>query len=142
MKKVLVIDDEADMRRILCRALEAFGYDVRAVEDGSAGLACCREWEPDAVVTDIFMPDQDGLETIRGLRALISRDRIIAISGGGMMGHLDVLRSARLMGAQHVLTKPFELRELQVILKDMLDSPPRSEAGTSSDTPPPKPGEA
>ncbi len=123
MKKILVIDDDPNMRRLLSRTLVALGHEIKVAENGEEGVACCLEWSPDAVLTDIYMPDQDGLETIKKIRAHISGDRIIAMSGGGSIGHMDVLRCARLMGAKYVLTKPFDLNDLKSYLKEMFEDP-------------------
>ncbi len=119
MLRVLVIDDERAMRVLLERQLTRWGYEVVCVEDGSVGLQRCLEWQPQVVLTDIYMPGQDGLELIRSLRKGASQALIIAMSGGGQIGQLDVLRSAKLMGARHVLTKPFDAAELKALLADV-----------------------
>ncbi len=119
MKKVLVIDDEPDLRHSLSRAVASFGYDVKDAANGAVGLKLCKEWEPDAILTDIYMPEQDGLELITHLQKLRTDARIIAMSGGGEIGMLGVLPIAKDMGAAHILTKPFELSELKTALSDV-----------------------
>ncbi len=116
--KVLIIDDEESIRSVLIRAISSLGYDVKAAADGHTGISLCNEWNPDIILTDIFMPEQDGLEIIRSLRKTLPGVPIIAMSGGGNMGHLDVLRTARAMGAVNNLSKPFEISDL----KDALES--------------------
>lgn len=113
MKRVLIIDDQDDLRRLLRHAVQSFGYETREAADGREGIAVCREWNPHIILTDIFMPERDGLEIMRELRNSSSRARVIAMSGGGNMGHLNVLRTARAMGAAGVLTKPFSMQSLR-----------------------------
>ena len=123
MKRILVIDDEDAARRVLTRALKMYGYEVLEADDGVKGMRQCRETLPDAVITDIFMPEQDGLETITAMRAQWPEIKIIAVSGGGNMGHLDILHAARAMGASKVLTKPFDLAEMKAVLEDVVGAP-------------------
>jgi CheY-like chemotaxis protein len=124
MKKVLVIDDQESICRMLQSLIKSVGHEVRLAGNGREGLAICAEWNPDLILTDIFMPDQDGLEIIRALRKTAPQTRVIAMSGGGDMGDLDVLRTARVMGAVAVLTKPFLLDDLRKCLEQVLgDSP-------------------
>ncbi len=120
MKKVLIIDDEDALRRTLVRAATAFGYEVKDAGDGRTGIHVCADWKPDVIVTDIFMPEQDGIELITKLRQEQPTARIIAMSGGGEIGHMDVLRVAKAMGAAHVLAKPFALTELKKALEGSL----------------------
>ena len=128
MKHVLVIDDQKEVRNVLCRAMQSFGYEVHEAENGREGIRVSREIKPHLVLTDIFMPEQDGLETIRALRKLYRDIPIIAMSGGGDMGHLDVLRIARAMGAVQILAKPFSMQKLRDVLTEVL--PPGAPAET------------
>lgn len=121
MKRILVIDDEPAIRRLIRGAMESVGYTVREAENGCEGLNQCEAWTPDVVITDIFMPEQDGLQTMRTLRKTFPRARIIAISGGGDMGDLDVLRTARAMGATTILQKPFDMSTLRKVVERILN---------------------
>ena|SRR5687767_14998071 len=112
MAKILLIDDSEDLRAMLRDELIAAGYDVTAVADGIAGLAAVRKASVDIVVTDIFMPEKDGLETIVEMRRDFPRIKIIAISGGGRMQRTDHLTVAHEIGADEVLRKPFEPAQL------------------------------
>ena len=123
MKSILVIDDEPSLRRLMRKSLEAQGYAVREAENGRDGIAQCAVQPPDLIITDIFMPEQDGLETLRTLRKSQPDIRVIAMSGGGYMGDLDVLRTARLMGARTILSKPFDMQTLAQAVQDELDAP-------------------
>ena len=108
LSKVLVIDDDPVARMTLRAILEDEGYSVTCAEDGRRGLEAFRKLSPDLVVTDIIMPEKEGIETIRELQSIWPEGPIIAISGGGRTGNTDYLRLARGMGANAVLMKPFE----------------------------------
>ncbi len=123
MVRILIIDDELSVRSYLKRLLVRWGYEVDCAPDGETGLQRCHEWQPHAVLTDIYMPGQDGLEFIRALRKQATGAGIIAMSGGGQIGQLDVLRSAKLMGARQVLTKPFDSETLKAVLQEMAPAP-------------------
>src|SRR5882672_836694 len=85
--RILVIDDDGLLRSALRIALEAAGYEVIEAADGNAGLRRQREQGADLVLVDIFMPEGDGFEVIRALRAAIPQPQIVAMSGGGQTGH-------------------------------------------------------
>lgn len=129
MATILIIDDQVDMRKLLRRALESFGHQVLEADDGKKGMDLCRETLPDLILTDIFMPEKDGLETIRELRKIHPKLKVLAMSGGGTMGNMDVLRIARAMGAYKVLAKPFSMIDLKetisaALSKDTPSTPP------------------
>ena len=106
MSKVLVIDDEPGIRTVMCSALEAAGYEVLAFAEGGGAIEHVREEPADLLITDIFMPDVEGLETIREIRRLRPDMPIIAISGIDLEG-ADYLGFARKFGAVATLKKPF-----------------------------------
>jgi DNA-binding response OmpR family regulator len=120
MTRVLVMDDDAVLRGALRVALEAAGYEVLDAADGDAGLRLHRMHGADLVLVDVFMPERDGLEVIRALRTAIPRPKIVAISGGGRIGDLDVLRAAAALGAARTLQKPFEPHVLLAAIRDVL----------------------
>jgi two-component system chemotaxis response regulator CheY len=95
--RVLVIDDHAVVRVALCEALNDAGYLVAEACDGAEGVGLLRNNPADAVVMDIYMPRQDGFETIRKLRRVAPAVKIIAISGSSR-GEFDPLKAARLLG--------------------------------------------
>jgi CheY-like chemotaxis protein len=120
MPRVLVIDDDDELRWLIARMLIAAGYEVQEATDGKAGLACYRQERSDVVLTDIVMPHSDGLETIRALRLTDSAVKIIAMSGGDRG-----LRSGD-YGASRFLLKPFTLDELLTAVAEVLgDDAPR-----------------
>jgi len=106
MSKILVIDDEPGIRAIMCSALEAAGYEVVGFAEGGGAIEHVREESADLLITDIFMPEVEGLETIREIRRLRPDMPIIAISGIDLEG-ADYLGFARKFGAAATLRKPF-----------------------------------
>lgn len=120
MARVLVIDDDAHMRRSLRRLLETAGHVVAEAGNGDQGLALFASEPIDLVVTDILMPDKEGIETIRELRQRAAVP-ILAISGASAgFGELDVLGFAQRLGADDALAKPFRARELLDKVASML----------------------
>ncbi len=121
MARVLVIDDDDDTRRMLCEVLTRAGHEVVAAADGRTGVARYRESRADVVITDIFMPEFDGLETIREIRREFLQARIIAISGGGRRSDFDYLPSALMLGAWRTMDKPFNPAELLQAVAEALE---------------------
>lgn len=111
MTRVLVIDDDPLVRATLRAILDAAGFEVVLASDGLDGLAEFKRRRADLVITDIVMPDMEGIETIRQLRAHEPPVPILAISGGGRGVPLDYLRMAQQLGATASLSKPFEADE-------------------------------
>jgi len=112
MARILVIDDDRLLREAVRALLESARYDVIEAADGDAGLRLYREQGADLVLVDIFMPERDGLEVIRTLRAEAPQALIIAMSGGGRLVKVDLLQAAARFGASRPLAKPFEPRTL------------------------------
>ena len=112
MQQILVIDDDVLVRSTISRILERKGYEVLAADDGAQGLSMFERHHPDLVITDIIMPEKEGIETIREIRRLSPEIKIIAISGGGRLGNFDFLDIATQFGAAEVLGKPFDAADL------------------------------
>ena len=121
MTRILVIDDDAEIRQVLQHILERAGYEVRDAADGRQGLECVRAEPIDLVVTDIIMPEKEGIETIRELQADCPDVKIIAISGGGRVSPYDYLEMAQKFGAVKTFEKPFEWDELIMAIDEILD---------------------
>ena len=117
---VLVVDDEPSVRATLSLCLRAAGYETICAEDGCAAQQLINDFNPSAIVTDIFMPDRDGLETITAFRREFPATRIVAMSGGGVRvdGAL-YLETAEVAGADAVLRKPFDPDALLQVLRDL-----------------------
>ncbi|MBP2231576.1 response regulator transcription factor [Azospirillum agricola] len=112
MASVLVIDDDDVVRSMLLHILTRNGHEAAGARDGEEGIARFQRNPADLVITDIFMPNQEGLATIMALRRNRPDLRIIAISGGGARASLDVLPVAEALGAQKTLRKPFKPAEI------------------------------
>lgn len=121
MTRLLIIDDDEELRSLIKEGLRAAGFDVVDAPNGKAGLALQRAHAADLVITDIFMPGQEGLETIYALRREFPAARVIAISGGGYRMKHDYLEVARDLGADACLRKPFEVRELLEAVERVLN---------------------
>jgi CheY-like chemotaxis protein len=120
--RVLVIDDNADIRDMVRTVLVHAGYEVVAAADGAGGLQEQRSQPSDLVITDIFMPQQDGIETIGLLKKEFPETLIIAMSGGSKLtrpGSVDYLETARKFGAVQVLRKPFDIDELLTVVREV-----------------------
>jgi two-component system, chemotaxis family, chemotaxis protein CheY len=103
---ILIVEDDPVVRRTLELALRSAGFDAIPASNGQEGIALFRLRSPHVVVTDILMPEQDGIETILQIRREAPATKIIAISGGGSVGHSDFLEIATKLGANVVLAKP------------------------------------
>jgi DNA-binding response OmpR family regulator len=117
---VLVIDDDPDMVESLAMLLEDHGFAVLTANNGARGLEAFREHRPVAVLTDIMMPEQDGIETILQMRRERAEVKIIAISGASRVGKTDFLAIARKLGADASFEKGRSANELLVLLKATL----------------------
>lgn len=113
MASILIVDDDDILRTTLAHALETFGHTVRQAADGNEGIAAFRAQPADLVLTDIVMPEKEGLDIIRDLRRDFPRLRIIAMSGGLAYDPKLYLHMAARFGATAVLSKPFSLAELR-----------------------------
>jgi DNA-binding response OmpR family regulator len=110
--KILVMDDEVQILRLVTEILQPDGHEVLCAKDGVAGMALFRKEAPEMVIIDIVMPEQEGIETILAIRRESPKVKIIAISGAGQVGDVDVLKMARAFGADDVIAKPFRAQEL------------------------------
>lgn len=120
--KILVIDDDTLVRRTLCMTLAKMGYAVVEAPTGQMGIVEFKKENPDIVITDVMMPDKNGLETISELRAINPAVRIVAMSGNGPPGSgTDLLDLALDVGAVATLNKPFTIEAI----RDVLDNLPK-----------------
>ena len=122
-QQILVIDDVGGIRQLLRDGLNAAGYGVFMAANGQQGLALFQTQPSDLVITDIFMPEGDGLEVIRSLRKTYPTLPIIAISGDGRLPNQMMLPVAKALGANQVLAKPFRMRDLVASVKQLLPPP-------------------
>jgi DNA-binding response OmpR family regulator len=131
---ILVIDDDEAVRYAIRRAFREEGFTVAVAADGGQGLELVDAVSPALVITDLIMPEKEGLETIRELRKRRPDLPIIAISGGGRVVGCDFLDVARKLGANEALVKPFEPEQLIEAANRQLGrltSPGKSPSGAS-----------
>ena len=120
MVKVLVADDEDMVRMVVKQTLVKAGIDVVEASNGREALEMQASDPSDVLITDIIMPEQEGIETIVQMRKDYPDLPIIAMSGGGRIGATDYLQAAKEFGARHVLEKPFDRKELLLAVQDCL----------------------
>ena len=122
MKKILVIDDEPDILKLISKILEKAGYKVMTAENGRLADKLLNEYLFDLVITDIVMPQKEGLEIIFQLRENSPDTKILAISGGGKIEPAEYLDTARATGAHAIVKKPFEISHLLKKVEQLLNS--------------------
>ncbi len=121
MARILVIDDDEQVRTVLLRSLEYEGYQVMEAPNGKVGMELIREEPFDLVVTDIVMPEKEGIEIIGELRQYFPETKIIAISGGARNLRANVvLNTAKILGVHCTMFKPFEIDDLLGIIEKNL----------------------
>lgn len=126
MKRILLIEDDSAERELFKVALERAGYEVLEAPNGEVGLQMFQQQPCEVVITDIFMPEKEGLETILTLKKDYPSVKIIAISGGGVksryagkLGAETALQAAQEFGALHTLEKPIALKKLVAIVNEL-----------------------
>jgi CheY-like chemotaxis protein len=124
MKRILVIDDDTQMRQMLRQTLERAGYEVVEAQDGEEGMKLYRQSPTDLIITDIIMPEKEGVETIIELKRDFPDVKIIAISGGSRgVAAQNCLSYVSCLGVSDVFSKPFEREELlEAIQKALCDT--------------------
>lgn len=122
--KVLIIDDDPALLRLMSMAFKRAGYSTMAAENGRKGIRMASAHRPDLVVTDIVMPDIEGIGAIRAIKGAKRPPKIIAISGAGRGRGSDYLLWASHLGADEVLAKPFRMSELLKISQSVIASKP------------------
>jgi CheY-like chemotaxis protein len=121
MARILIIDDEAMIRELLMEMLEREGYETITASDGKDGMRVYRENPADLIITDIIMPEKEGIETIMEIRRDFRDAKVIAMSGGGRIGSETYLQIAKAFGANGTLAKPFDRQELLKQVHEILE---------------------
>ncbi len=125
MARILVIDDERHIRTLVNAFLVQDGHEVDLAENGKEGLKLIGLNRYDLLITDIVMPEQDGLGVLMELKGQEPRIRVIVMSGGGERLNIEnYLNLARLMGADRVLSKPLDFLKLQTAVREVLETKP------------------
>lgn len=123
-RRILVVDDEPQITRVLRTSLDAHGYDLRVANDGESALQILKDWTPDLMITDLSMPEMDGLELCRRFR-LKSKAPIIVLS---VKGDERIKVQALDAGADDYVTKPFGINELLARVRASLRRAPQEES--------------
>lgn len=132
MREILVADDDPGMRGALKLALEAAGYRVRVASHGREAFSLQQENPADVLITDIFMPENDGFEAIDLFRTSFPATKIIVMSGDAKRAKLEYLPVAALIGVDATLKKPFRTEQLLQALRS-LDAPGMPESAAKKD---------
>ena len=122
MADILIIDDEEIVRRSIRSILEPEGHVIREAATGEEGISTTYKQTPDLIITDIFMPDKDGLEVIQELRQKAPSLKILAITGGGVNHSFNLLPQAKVFGARATLQNPFLREELIAAVDQALNT--------------------
>ncbi|HEC44618.1 MAG TPA: response regulator [Bacteroides sp.] len=120
MGKILIIDDEPYILLMLKKMLEKAGYEVNLASNGREGMALFEKASADLVITDIIMPDKEGLELILEMKKQRPALKIIAMSGGGRISPESYLECAKHFGAEKVFQKPFRQKDLISAVKELI----------------------
>ncbi|MEN8229668.1 MAG: response regulator [Bacteroidota bacterium] len=120
MKKILIIDDEPHILLMLKKMLERAGYAIDLASNGNEGLNIFNQNPSDLVITDIIMPDKEGLETIREMKRIQPDLKIIAMSGGGKISAENYLETAKIFGASRIIEKPFTQQLMVSAVNELL----------------------
>ena len=122
MPRILVIDDNDEFKKMTCEILKNEGYEVLSASSGKDGVKLCRGQPVDLIVTDLLMPDMDGIETIRELRSTSPDSKVIVVSGGGTAGSGDeYLESVQVMfDIKHTFSKPFDMDQFLQAVKELV----------------------
>jgi CheY-like chemotaxis protein len=123
MAKILVLDDELSILLMIKKMLEKAGHVVSLALNGKEGLELFEKDRPDMLITDIIMPEKEGLETIFELRRKYPELKIIAISGGGRISPDGYLPGAKLLGADMTFQKPLDQKEFLQAVSQLLNKP-------------------
>ena len=137
MRRILIIDDDHHILLMIKKMLERAGFEVDLASNGNEGLELFKRMPIDLVITDIIMPEKEGLETIREMKRLRSDLKIIAMSGGGKVSSDNYLNTAKIFGASKILTKPFSQKQMVSAVQDLIgdssDGMPYNEKEQSED---------
>ena len=118
-----MIDDELQIRRLFIQKMADSDYEIIEASNGNEGLKLYREHKPDLVITDLIMPEKEGIETITELKKENPHVKIIAISGGGRINPDDYLHIAKNLGAERTFSKPIDWPSLIKTVKELINQP-------------------
>lgn len=125
MAGILIVEDDKDLREMLKTSLLMRKYTVLEASDGKEALLKFRPSVTDMVITDLIMPDEDGLKVIMKIKEIKPSVKIIAISGGGKAGPGNYLNLAKALGADEIFPKPFSINEMIKKIDELLNEEQR-----------------
>tara|TARA_B100001971_G_C17997368_1_gene435450 strand:- start:188 stop:598 length:411 start_codon:yes stop_codon:yes gene_type:complete len=120
MIKILVIDDDELVKNMISSVLRKNNFEVVSASNGVEGVNVAKKVEPNIVLTDMLMPDKEGVETIIEVKQALPEVKVIAMSGGGQEKNMTFLQMAKKVGADCVLQKPFKPSDLVSMIKEMV----------------------
>lgn len=121
MAKILIVDDEEPIRMLVSKIVTKDGHQAMEAEDGVHACEAFSDADIDLIITDLVMPRRNGIEMIMQLKKSHPQVKVIAISGGsGFSGQIDLLSVAQLLGAKHVIKKPFTVDDIREAVNDTL----------------------
>jgi len=123
MTKVLIIEDDIVIRNMIRELLTKSGYEVAEAQNGVEGIKLFKKEKYDLVITDIIMPEKEGIETIMEIKRHTPNVKIIAVSGGGRIHADDYLNLAEKLGASRIFSKPFQIKEFTQAVKELVGEP-------------------
>jgi DNA-binding NtrC family response regulator len=116
----MIIDDDAQFRKMLKQTLVKVGHTVTEADNGTEGIRAFSKEHADLVITDIIMPDKEGIETIMEIRQIEPTVKIIAVSGGGRIGSASYLDLAMKLGAARTFSKPIDRKKFVETIDEIL----------------------
>jgi len=123
MPRILIIDDDDTLRDVLVEYFESMGFGVIEAPNGRIALEKQMKNPADLVITDLIMPEENGLETILELERRYPSLKIIAMTGSGHFGALEDLKTASILGAHRTFSKPFHLEDMLQAVQELLNNP-------------------
>ena len=120
MARILIVEDDETLRSVLASELKRQGHDVAEARDGTAGSVHLARGIFEVIVTDMYMPGKDGFELMAEIRRQYPATKIIVMSGGGKNPSMNISKTAKFLGADSVLAKPFKLSELRAAISSVL----------------------
>jgi DNA-binding response OmpR family regulator len=120
MQKILIIDDDEQILKLLARSVELGAFSATTARDGREGQRFLEQESFDLVITDLIMPEREGMETISYIKRVFPSVKIIAISGGGRIGPETYLPAALELGADLAFAKPFAIEDLMAGIRSLL----------------------
>jgi len=133
MQRILIIDDDHHVLLMTKKMLERVGFEVDLASNGNEGLELFKRLSVDLVITDIIMPEKEGLETIREMKRLRSDLKIIAMSGGGKVSSDNYLNTAKIFGASKIISKPFSQKQMVSAVQELLGVPSDGNSNIGND---------